>query len=140
VKKLLNSGISALVLAAGAVFAAVAQEPPGSSSTVVQTGIGDYPGAAGPVSIPAVGLVNSGASVSQSGGSTNNSAVYQYSDYSGAAVIQSGTSGASNSSGVYQSAGSENWAGISQTARSGVANESTVGQTGALNIVSVKQR
>jgi hypothetical protein len=134
VKKFLIAIATVLALADGAVFSAGAQQSPESSSTVVQTG------AAGPVSTPAAGLVSSGVSVSQSGSSANTSVVYQYSDYSGAGVIQSGTAGGVNSSAVYQSAGSENWAGISQAASGGAANGSTIGQSGNRNIASVTQR
>lgn len=140
VKKFLIAIATVLALADGAVFSAGAQQSPESSSTVVQTGAGGYPGAAGPVSTPAAGLVSSGVSVSQSGSSANTSVVYQYSDYSGVGVIQSGTAGGVNSSAVYQSAGSENWAGISQAASGGAANGSTIGQSGNRNIASVTQR
>ena len=140
VKKFLIATATVLALADGAAFSAGAQQSSDSSSTVVQTGTGDYAGAAGPVSTAAAGLVASGASVSQSGSASSTSIIYRYSDYGGAGVIQSGTAGSANSPSVYQSAGSENWAGVSQAASGGMANGSTIGQIGTRNIASVKQR
>ncbi len=136
-KKFPIATATVLALAACAAFAAGAQQTSDNSSTVIQTGAGDYAGAAGPVSTAAAGQVNSGVSVSQAGSTASTSVVCQHSDYSGVNVIQSG---AANSSGVNQSSGSDNWAGISQTANGGAVNGSTIGQSGTGNIASVRQR
>ena len=81
----------------GSVTVSQSAETNYNTVTVVQAGTGNVPGAAGPVTLaaagpaPAGGLVDAGINVSQSGLSGNSAAVYQYSDYSGVSVNQSGT-------------------------------------------------
>ncbi len=96
---------------------------------VVQTGQGsDGTGQSryfqlGPVS----GTMQSGVSVYQDGQTANNAKIYQYSDYSGASISQSGSSGTNNSV-IYQYGGSSDFAGNMQVADGGGINGSTITQ------------
>ena len=110
-----------------------------SRATVIQAGTGDTAGAAGPVSTAAAGLVDSGVNVNQIGSSTNTAGVSQYSDYSGVSVSQGGAGGI-NSATINQWSGSDNWAGVSQSAAPGATNGATIQQSGTWNVASVKQR
>lgn len=118
---------------------AVIQDANHSRVMVSQSGDGDIAGAAGPVSVAAVGQVSSGLTVSQTGYASSTAAVNQFSDYSGISVNQSGISGGLNAATVNQWSGSENWAGISQSAAAGMTNASNASQSGTWNIVSVRQ-
>lgn len=114
----------------------VTQTGPNDNSNVNQYGNGNNALWTGATTV--LGAVSGGVSVNQGGLASNNSSVYQSSDFSGVAVLQDGTGG-SNWSNVWQSDGVNNTAGVWQTAGAGTSNWSNISQSGSLNVASVRQ-
>jgi hypothetical protein len=87
-----------------------------------------------------LGPVTVGVNLTQSGESTNNAPTYQYSDYSGASITQTGDLGGTNTSTINQNSGVYNMATVWQTAASGVTNTSVITQGGAgWNFANINQ-